>query len=269
MSGTMTAGAPPSRLDALRRSIDEIDDAMLSLLMKRFALVEEVKAAKTNGQKDWPSPLRPAREMQILKRLHGAAGPALPPGLLVRLWRGVVTEASLAQAPVTIHLGRKLAHNVAERLAIADGFGRFAVSECKDEAQALVQVNVNPSDIAIVETQSNWIEAFLAGKAGKAQVIGVLPVLRDKAEPGLLVFGVAPAEATGEDETLLVSKGSLPRDFVQPLWQLKSGPYRLSALAGFYSEHESPLVSLMRSNPGLGLRVAGRYPSPIAPRDTA
>jgi hypothetical protein len=63
---------------------------------------------------------------------------------------------------------------------------------------------------------------------------------------------------------LLLSKGSLPRDFsVQPQWQVKSGSFKVTALAGFYSEHEGPLVGLMRSNPGLGLKVVGRYPAAI------
>jgi hypothetical protein len=63
---------------------------------------------------------------------------------------------------------------------------------------------------------------------------------------------------------LLVSDGKLPRDFAPaPLWEVKIGSRRLSSLPGFLSEHESPLVGLMRSNPGLHLRVVGRYPSPF------
>jgi chorismate mutase / prephenate dehydratase len=257
--------SPPASLtlDDVRRAIDGIDDGVLVLLQKRFALVEEVIAAKGSEAAQWPSPLRPAREMQILKRLVGSAS-GLSPDLLVRLWRSIITEATLKQAPVTIHVGKKLAQAMGHRLRIRDYFGRFAVEECRDEAQAMVQISANPTDICIVETQSNWIEPYLRGDAGKAQVIGTLPALKDDPIPKLLVLGVTPAQATGEDETLLISKGSLPRDFsLQPLWHAKAGSYRLSALAGYYSEHESPLISLSRSNPGLGLRVAGRYASAI------
>ena len=98
----------------------------------------------------------------------------------------------------------------------------------------------------------------------RSQVIATLPALKDDEIPKLLIFGVTAMQATGEDETLLISKGNLPRDFAaQPIWHLKSGAYRLSSLAGWYSEHESPLISLTRSNPGLGLKVAGRYASAI------
>lgn len=250
-------------LDDIRRAIDAVDDEVLALLQKRFSLVDGVIAAKGVESSSWPSPLRPSREMQILKRLAVNAQ-ELPLDLLVRLWRGIITEATLRQAPVTIHVGKKLALAMGHRLRIRDYFGRFPVEECRDEAQALMQINANPADICIVETESNWIEAYMRGDAGKAQVIGILPVLKDADMPKLLVFGVAPTQATGEDETLLISKGSLPRDFSpQPLWQAKVGSFRLSSLAGSYSEHESPLIGLARSNPGLGLKVAGRYASAI------
>jgi chorismate mutase / prephenate dehydratase len=255
---------PPQSLEDLRRSIDEIDDALLDLLRRRVGLSQSVKNTKVTDSNLWPSPLRPVREMQILKRLIGSGGAAVGPDLLVRLWRSILTESTLVQSPVTIHVGKKMAQAMGHRLRIRDHFGRFAVEEWKDDAQALMQVNANPADICIVETQSAWAEAFAAGQGGKAQVIGVLPVLREEAVPKLLVFGVAPTQATGEDETLLISKGSLPRDFgLQPQWTEKSGSYRLTCLAGYYSEHESPLVGLIRSNPGLGLKVAGRYAAPI------
>ena len=110
----------------------------------------------------------------------------------------------------------------------------------------------------------NWVEAFVKGNAGKAQVIAVLPSLKDGDVPKLLVIGQAPIEPTGDDETLVISEGKLPRDFSpQPLWQVKIGSYRLSCLPGFLLEHEGPLVGLMRSNTSLGLKVAGRYSSAI------
>jgi hypothetical protein len=201
--------------------------------------------------------------MLILKRLVAGRG-GLAPELLVRLWRGIISEATLKQGGVTVHVSKKLSQALGNRLRIRDHFGRFAVEEWKDTAQALMQINANPADICVVETESDWIEPFIEGKAGKAHAIATLPALKDADIPRLLVFGVTPTQATGEDETLLISRGNLPRDFaVQPSWQLKLGPYRLSSLAGWYSEHESPLISVSRSNPGLGLRVAGRYASAI------
>ena len=259
----LTPAAPA--LDALRRELDDVDDAMLALLVKRFVLTQQVKSFKLVTTKTTGSPLRPAREAQIHRRLLQAAkAQNLEPALVLRLWRAILTDSSMGQAPMTLHVSKRLSQTLGHRLRLREHFPAMPVEEWKDEAQALMQVNINVGDIAVVETESAWVDACVAGKAGTAHVIAALPVLKDQAVPQLLVFGNAPAEATGHDETLLITQGNLPRDFpLQPVWQVKSGPWRLSALAGFHSEHEGPIVGLTRSNISLGLKVAGRYPSAI------
>jgi chorismate mutase / prephenate dehydratase len=261
---TDTPSSTPA-LDALRRELDDVDDALLALLAKRVGLTAQVKSFKQVTAKDLGSPLRPAREAQIHRRIMQAANAQhVEPALALRLWRAILTQSSLAQAPITLHVSKRLTQTLGHRLRLREHFPAMHVEEWRDETQALMQVNVNPGDICIVETESPWIEACVSGKAGSAQIIGTLPVIRDETMPQLLIFGNAPAEATGYDETLLITEGNLPRDFaVHPIWQIKSGPWRVSALAGFYSEHESPIVGLARSNPSLGLKVAGRYPSAI------
>jgi chorismate mutase / prephenate dehydratase len=252
-------------LDALRRELDDVDGALLVLLAKRVSITAQVKSFKQVTSKLAESPLRPAREAQIHRRIMQAAkAHNVEPALALRIWRAILTDSSLAQAPITLHVSRRLSQTLGHRLRLREHFPAMVVEEWRDETQALMQVNINPGDICVVETESPWIDACVAGKAGTAQIIGALPVIRDEVMPQLLIFGNTPAEATGHDETLLITQGNLPRDFaVHPQWQLKSGPWRVSALAGFYSEHESPIVGLARSNISLGLKVAGRYPSAI------
>ncbi len=259
--------APPAApaLDALRRELDDVDDALLALLGKRQSITQQVKALKQVTDKIIASPLRPAREALIHRRLLQAAqGQGLDPVHVLRLWRAILTDSSLAQAPMTLHVSKRLSQTLGHRLRLREHFPAMPVEEWHDEAQALMQVNVNPTDICVVETDAPWIDPCVAGKAGTAQIIATLPVLKSEAVPQLLIFGNAPAEATGKDETLIITQGNLPRDFApQPIWQVKSGPWRVSALSGFYSEHESPIVGLTRSNMSLGLKVAGRYPSAV------
>lgn len=258
---------PPggSALESLRRELDGIDDALLQSVLKRFHVTAQVKSFKQVMARDAGSPIRPAREAQIIRRLLARAGAeGLDAAFVLRLWRAILTQSSQEQAPITIHVGRKLAQAIGPRLRLRDHFASLPVEEWRDDAQALMQVNASPGDICVVETDGAWVEPYLAGQAGTAQVVGALPVLREEAMPKLLIIGNAPQEPTGNDETLLVSQGNLPRDFpMAPLWQVKAGPLRVSALAGFFSEHEGPLVGLARSNISLGLRVAGRYPSAI------
>ena len=257
-----TSGAA---LEALRRELDTLDDGLIDLLAKRFAVTAQVKSFKQVTAKTEMSPLRPAREVQIHRRmlarakLHG-----LDPAMVLRLWRGILTQSILSQAPMTVHVSRRLSQTMGYRLRIRDHFPGMTVEEWRDEQQVLTQVGVNGGDICVVETDAPWVEGFVEGLAGTAQVIGCLPVLSADAVPQLLIIGNAPAVATGDDETLLISHGNLPRDFaLQPLWQVKNGTFKLSALAGFHSEQEAPLIGVIRSNAALGLKVAGRYASAL------
>ncbi len=264
----MTSDSPSLLpLDEARRDIDAIDDALLELLAKRFAVTERVRQAKAGDAKSSPLPIRPTRETQIMRRLVARAHAlSLPPEFLVRLWRGILSQSSLTQSRITLHVSRHLAANVAHRLRLRDHFGVMPVEQYRDEAQALTQINAQPSDLCIVETEQPWAEAFIDGRAGAATVIAALPVLTDGEKmPRLLVLGEAATSESGEDETLVITAGKLPRDFVpQPLWQGKSGNLKLAALPGFLLSHESPLVSLSRSNSSLGLRIAGHYSRAIA-----
>ena len=254
-------------LEQARRDIDEIDDQLVDLLAQRFAVTARVRTAKAGEAQPWPLPIRPAREAQIMRRVVFAGRKAsLNPQLLVRLWRAILNQSSLNQSSITIHVSRHLKSNPALRLRLHDAFGDMSVEDYRDEAQALMQINADPTGLCVVEIEQPWAEAYLDGKAGAARVIAGLPVIAgDEAQPSLLVLGQAPTGETGDDETLVVSTGRLPRDFpLAPLWQAKSGALRLTALPGFIGEHESPLLGLARSNAALGLRIAGHYSRPIS-----
>jgi chorismate mutase / prephenate dehydratase len=252
-------------LEALRQELDSVDGRLLALLGERFVLTDQVKALKLVTAKVTQSPLRPGREAAMLRKLlSDGKAKGLDPAFVLRQWRGIISESIRQQANPIIHIPQKLSATIGHRLRIRDHFGAMSVEEWKDEAQALMQVSAAPGDLCVVETTGNWIEPMIAGKAGGATVLQTLPVISEGEPPKLLVIGKATVEATGQDETLLVTQGSLPRDFSPlPIWQVKVGPFRLSALAGFFSDHEAPLVGVMRSNATLGLMVAGRYPSPI------
>jgi hypothetical protein len=177
----------------------------------------------------------------------------------------IFAEADLVQAPVRLVITEAMFESVTARLAIQQRFGRIPVAAVETEAAALAASSGNPSDIAVVAASSAWLEPYLAqyvsGPAARVQVMGVI----DLATPEkLVIIGQSPAEPTGKDETLVVSRGSLPRDFpVRPVWSAPSGALQLSALPGFLSEKEAPLLGIIRSNGALGLKVAGRYPAQV------
>ncbi|MDE2444948.1 MAG: chorismate mutase [Alphaproteobacteria bacterium] len=266
----MTAEHTPKHqalsLTEARKALDQIDDHILALLSQRVDITAAVKLAKQSDPVAPVSPLRPAREAVILRRLVSQAeATGVSPSLVVRLWRSIISDSSLRQAPISLHVSKHLNSNIAHRLRLRDYFGPLPVEEYRDETQALTQLDGSSADLCVVETEQPWIEAFMAGRAGIAKVIAALPVIKEDEMPKLLLLGHAPTEASGDDETLVLTDGKLPRDFVlQPRWQSKIGALRLSCLPGYLTEHEGPLVGLVRSNPSLKLKIAGHYASAIS-----
>lgn len=105
----MTAPSPDTTLDAIRREIDAIDDQLLDLLERRFSATRRVKATKAGDGSITSSPFRPAREAVMLRRLLARAGAALPPDVLIRLWRvilsGLHADSGAGHTPSRSHYG--------------------------------------------------------------------------------------------------------------------------------------------------------------------
>ena len=255
----ISAGATDAALDDVRREIDAIDDGICDLLERRFAAVEKVRLAKPAGG----SPIRPAREAAIVKRLVGRPGRLVPGELKVRLWRAIISAATLSQAPVTLHLGAGLAASAALRMAIGNHFGPMPVAVHADDASALAEANDNSGGLCVFEPGSAWADAFVKSKSVGGHIIGCLPFLREHVIPDLLIFGHAKAEATGDDETVVVTRAPPPSDLVAaPSWQIRSGGYCVSCVPGFVSDRGGLIAQLTSAS--LDPKIAGRYPSPIA-----
>jgi chorismate mutase / prephenate dehydratase len=83
---------PIRSLDDLRREIDEIDDAIHDLIMRRAALLGDIAAAKGAGANGpGGAYLRPGREALVLRRLVARHRGQFPKPALVRLWRELIS----------------------------------------------------------------------------------------------------------------------------------------------------------------------------------
>jgi chorismate mutase / prephenate dehydratase len=259
--------APPAQTDSLsdiRREIDRIDDGILALVAERLAMADRVKRAKAENGGDGETPLRPAREAEVMRRLIESAKGKVPAEICFRLWRTLIASAALRQAPLRLHASAGLFASPLAQSLLREFFGQIAFADHPGEAVALKAIAGSPLELAAVAIDSPWVKPFRDGAVGKAQAIGCLPFLASGAAPKILIFGHAAQEATGDDETLVLTNGPLPRDFTpQPLWQMKCGAAQLSGIPGFLSEHSAPLIGLQRSNGALALTIVGRYPSPI------
>jgi len=91
------SSTPPS-LDELRREIDEIDDAIHDLIMRRTQVVEQVGIAKRPDNQF----VRPGREAVILRRLAARHTGPFPMPVLVRIWREMIAALTRLQGPFAI-----------------------------------------------------------------------------------------------------------------------------------------------------------------------
>ena len=85
----------------IREAIDQTDDGILELIERRLKLAREMAAAKPVGEGH--SPLRPAREAAILRRLSERAQSASPP-LIEIVWRELIGQGRQAQGPMRLVL---------------------------------------------------------------------------------------------------------------------------------------------------------------------
>jgi chorismate mutase / prephenate dehydratase len=247
---------PALSLAAVRQEIDALDDGILDLLARRFKLVSQVKTLKLSEPGEGLSPLRPAREAQVLRRLLAKAQPlGIPAHLMVCLWPAIFSAASQMQGNVTLHLSPSA---LLQRHLVSGYFPMMPGVIAGSAGDALRAVANAPGHAAIVTSGDDWASPLASGLAGEAQVIAVLPFIREAVIPELMIVGHAPPDPSGEDETLVISAGPLPASFPLPVkWQVVQGSKHVTALHGFLAKTEPALLQIP------DLRILGRYPAPI------
>jgi chorismate mutase/prephenate dehydratase len=253
----MTAAKPDSSLEDIRRDIDAIDQQLLDLVLRRFEATGRVQAAKKSDGSISASPLRPAREAQMLRKLVNAAHGPVTPQFLVRLWRVILSASTQAQAPVVIHAASQIAADVGTRIMLAEHFCGMGVESHAHLSSVFSTLKQRSGDLGVAAADSPWAEHFLDAASAGISLTAALPVFETGDPPRILVFGHAEPQPSGDDETIVLCKSQFIRsEEMRPLWQTKSGPWTIASFKGFLSSE-----AVSSAYPGAV--IAGRYPSPI------
>jgi chorismate mutase/prephenate dehydratase len=196
-------------LQALRAEIDALDDAMHDLLMRRAAVVARMAAsrAKTGAG----SPLRPGREAAVLRRLLARHSGALSRGSVVRIWRHIFMAHTAIQGAFTATVAAS--GEAAPTLALArEHFGTATpLTPFASSARALAALSVGKASVAVLpapagEGEGAWWQSL---EAPRLSVVARLPFVADAAHAdAALVVAPVPADASGEDRSLLRLEGS-------------------------------------------------------------
>ena len=208
-------------LDELRREVDRLDDAMVSLLIERVQVVQAIAAVKQVAADGQPA-IRPAREAAILRRLVQQAAGRFPAGTLVRMWRELLAATTSAQSPFTVAVFAPA--ELPQLWDIArDHFGSLTpVWRAESPSQALRLLAVGTADLAVLplpSEQDRWWTNLLEGTTPPLRVVARLPFssagLYLEGLGALVVASIEP-EPSGDDIGLVaietigeVSRGTL------------------------------------------------------------
>jgi chorismate mutase len=98
---TRTDDCAPTSLSALREEIDDIDDALHGLLMRRGDIIDRLIAVK--AREGGGSAFRPAREADMMRRLVSRHAGILPLDTVEGIWRIIISTFTYVQAPYSVH----------------------------------------------------------------------------------------------------------------------------------------------------------------------
>ncbi len=227
-------------LDDLRREIDRIDDAMHDLVMRRAEVAQSLRRAKAAG----PT-FRPVREAMLLRRLVARHQGALPPSIVVRIWREMMAANLRLQRPFTVAVADQPEQPGVWDLA-RDHYGSHGASmtlaspaqvvSAVAEGEALIGVLGMPRD----DETAPWWPTLAASDRGPRVVVrlpfGGSGNARGE-RPQALAVALLEPEATGQDRALVAveSRDALSRTRVAELFGrvgLSAGVLAVAAGAG-------------------------------------
>lgn len=281
--------APP--LEHLRAEIDRIDQEILDLLIERSEVVRrigEVKGDRLDGR----SPLRPAREAQILRRLSARADGRFPAPVLVRMWRELIAAQTRLQAPLSVAVFAPDDAALPIWDLARDHFGSVTPMVRVDRAiQALRALGDGSATVAVLPLPGDddpWWLALMSDHDVRLRVFARLPFVAATVGNGdeiaALAVGGLDIEASGDDLTLFaveadpgLSRGGL-RELMRgaglsPVWLAVWRPanppqaLHLVEVDGFADDGDPRIAALRKAAKGEVLRVVrvGGYARPLSP----
>lgn len=283
---------PDASLAKLRREIDEIDDSLHDLLMRRGELQAGVGRAKA-GEGVY---IRPGREAMVLRRLMARHQGSFPKPVLVRIWREIFAAGLALQGDFSVSLLGSADVGGELRALASDHFGSLTpIAEKGTAARVMEAVSDGRAAVGVLpmpesEEREPWWP-LLARRGEKVpRIIARLPFA---AVPGransveALAVGLAPVEKTGDDRGYLAieagsqcSRAALRRGldrsgFALTDWKSATGrdgaAFYLVECKGVLAEDDPRLAALKENDSGIVSATwpLGGYAVPLSAEDLA
>lgn len=273
-----------TNLSELRREIDQIDEALHDLIMRRAEIVDHVKEAKedTGG-----TIFRPGREAEILRRLAKRHTGTLPRDVIIRMWRELVSAFVGIQGPFSVSVwdtGEMGCWDLAR-----DHFGtRSEMSRLKSTRGVLHAVAEGTATVGVLpfpqEGEADpWWPALDVATDKRLQICARLPfgsIGNGKGvRSGALVVTANNPEPSGDDRSFILieqeesaSRGGLASAFGEAGFDMEfiaggsssDALMLLAEISGFVRPDDERLAAILENAPGVhSAHVVGAYAIPL------
>lgn len=199
-----------SSLADLRREIDEIDDGLHRLLLQRAGVVMRIAEEKRRLAAS-TALMRPGREAEILRRRCQAGEGPLPPVVLARLWREIISAFTRMQGPSEVALFAPRKSATYWDLARSHFGAGTPINLHASAAVVIDAITARGATVGVLplpeeDEPAPWWPQLMANGTDSPHIVARLPFVAERGgNDALEAFVVAPMEheATSADRSLL------------------------------------------------------------------
>lgn len=200
---------PGSPLETIRAEIDGIDKTLLSLLADRLRAVDKMSGLKPPEQ---GLPIRPGREVALLRRLVAEAPAPLEREFVVEIWRAMIAASLRRQRVIDVVVGGGRGDPTRLFDIARRHFGaRTRIKDLVEPQAALQKAAENPDSVVAITSWpaapgvGAWWPALSERRFHNLHIIAGLPLLGGTDEPEAAVFAASQTEEAGNDITILIA----------------------------------------------------------------
>ncbi len=200
---------PGSPLETIRAEIDGIDRQLLALFAERLRAIDKMAGLKPSES---GLPIRPGREVALLRRLVAEAPAPVERELIVELWRAMISASLRRQRVIDVVVGGGRGDPTRLFDIARRHFGaRTRIKDLGEPQAALQKAAENPDTIVAVTSWpaapgvGAWWPALTERRFHNLHIIAGLPLLASSDEPEAAVFAASPTESAGNDVTMLMA----------------------------------------------------------------
>ena len=257
-------------LETIRREIDGVDATLMSLVAQRLQLADKLAALKAPQT---GLPIRPGREVALLRRLVAAAPAPLERELVVELWRALIAAMLRRQRVIDVVVGGGRGDPTRLFDIARRHFGsRTRIKDVGEPQSALQKAAENPGSVVAVTSWpaapsvGAWWPALSERRFYDLHLIAGLPLLGAASEePEAAVFAASPNEEAGNDVSMVLAfdphhrvQRALNEQGLSGRELARAEPRVLLRIEGFLALDDPRAAALTRA--GLdSVRVLGSY----------